>query len=69
MEGKSIIYFYRDWWDFLEDLDMVQRGVWITYVMQYVNDGDEAGLMKYAAENLSPEEVQELTEMYQKYKD
>ena len=38
MEGKSIIYFYRDWWDFLEDLDMHQRGEWITYVMQYVND-------------------------------
>lgn len=38
MEGKNIIYFYRDWWDFLEDLDMQQRGEWITYVMQYVND-------------------------------
>ena len=38
MEGKNVIYFYRDWWDFLEDLDMRQRGEWITYVMQYVND-------------------------------
>ena len=41
----------------------------VTEVMQYVNEGDESGLMQYAAENLSPEEIKELTDMYQKYKD
>lgn len=38
MEGKNVIYFYRDWWDFLEDFTIEQRGEWITYVMMYVND-------------------------------
>ena len=40
MEGKNVIYFYRDWWDFLEDFNIQQRGEWITYVMKYVNDLD-----------------------------
>ena len=38
MEGKKIIYFYREWWDFLEDFTIEQRGEWITYIMQYIND-------------------------------
>ena len=38
MEGKKIIYFYKEWWDFLEDFTIEQRGEWITYIMQYIND-------------------------------
>ena len=33
MEGKKIIYFYKEWWDFLEDFTIEQRGEWITYIM------------------------------------
>ena len=39
----------------------------VTEVMGYVNDGDKDGLMRYAAENLSPEELAQLAELYGKY--
>ena len=39
----------------------------VTEVMGYVSDGDKDGLMKYAAENLSPEELAQLAELYGKY--
>ena len=38
-----------------------------TEVMGYVQEGDQAALMEYATENLSPEEIMELMEMYGKY--
>ena len=41
----------------------------VSEVMEYVNNGDQSGLIKYATENLSEEEIKELTEMYQKYSD
>ncbi|MBO6240747.1 MAG: hypothetical protein J6O61_07950 [Butyrivibrio sp.] len=36
-------------------------------VMEYVNEGDKEGLMQYAIENLSPEELSKLAEIYGKY--
>ncbi|MBQ6414965.1 MAG: hypothetical protein IJI01_07815 [Butyrivibrio sp.] len=39
----------------------------VSEVMGYVSDGDKDGLMKYAAENLSPEELAQLAELYGKY--
>ena len=40
-----------------------------TEVIGYVNDGDKEGLMNYAIENLSPEEISRLIEIYGKYSD
>ena len=39
----------------------------VTEVMGYVSEGDKDGLMRYAAENLTPEEIAKLAEMYGKY--
>ncbi len=39
----------------------------VSEVMEYVNDGDKEGLMKYATENLTPEEIEKLAELYGKY--
>ena len=36
-------------------------------VMKYVNEGDKDALIEYATENLSPEEIAELVNMYGKY--
>ena len=36
-------------------------------VMEYVNEGDKDGLMEYAVENLSPEEISKLAEIYSRY--
>ena len=36
-------------------------------VMEYVNEGDKDGLMEYAVENLSPEEISKLAEIYGRY--
>ncbi|WP_029230966.1 hypothetical protein [Butyrivibrio sp. VCB2006] len=41
----------------------------VSEVMDYVNEGDKEGLMKYAAENLTPEEMAKLAELYMKYGD
>ncbi|MBQ2313960.1 MAG: hypothetical protein II187_03580 [Treponema sp.] len=41
----------------------------VSEVMEYVTDGDQQGLIEYASENLSPEEVMELMEIYGKYAD
>ena len=38
-------------------------------VMEYVNEGDKEGLMQYAIEKLSPEELSKLSELYGKYSD
>ena len=39
----------------------------VSEVQSYVNSGDTNGLMEYAKENLSEEEVKELTEIMSKY--
>jgi hypothetical protein len=39
----------------------------VSEVQSYVNSGDANGLMKYAKDNLSEEEVKELTEIMSKY--
>ncbi|MBP3824982.1 MAG: hypothetical protein ILA11_04540 [Butyrivibrio sp.] len=39
----------------------------VSDVQSYVNSGDTNGLMEYAKENLSEEEVKELTEIMSKY--
>ncbi|MBO6196273.1 MAG: hypothetical protein J6O03_02180 [Butyrivibrio sp.] len=39
----------------------------VSEVQSYVNSGDANGLMEYAKENLSEEEVKELTEIMSKY--
>ena len=39
----------------------------VTEVMGYVSEGDKDGLMRYAAENLTPEEIAKLAELYGKY--
>ena len=39
----------------------------VSEVQSYVNSGDANGLMEYAKENLSAEEVKELTEIMSKY--
>ena len=39
----------------------------VSEVQSYVNSGDTNGLMEYAKDNLSEEEVQELTEIMSKY--
>ena len=36
-------------------------------VIEYVNEGNKEELLKYAAENLTQEEMMELMEMYSKY--
>lgn len=36
-------------------------------VMEYVNEGDKDGLLEYAVENLSPEEISKLAEIYGRY--
>ncbi len=39
----------------------------IVEINQYVQDGDTAGLMEYAAENLSTEDMAKLSKLYLKY--
>ena len=39
----------------------------VAEVTGYVTDGDKEALMKYAVENLSPEEIAQLAELYGKY--
>ncbi len=39
----------------------------VSEVQSYVNNGDANGLMEYAKDNLSEEEVKELTEIMSKY--
>jgi len=39
----------------------------VSEVQSYVNSGDTSGLMEYAKDNLSEEEVKELTEIMSKY--
>ena len=39
----------------------------VSEVQSYVNSGDATGLMEYAKDNLSEEEVKELTEIMSKY--
>ncbi len=38
-------------------------------VMDYVTKGDKEGLMEYAIEKLSPEEMLKIAELYKKYSD
>ena len=39
----------------------------VSEVMKYVQDGDKESLMKYAADNLTLDEMSELLNMYEKY--
>jgi len=45
------------------DSDVVTQGT------EYLQNGDIEGLKQFASEELSPEETQELMELYEKYKD